>query len=141
MQHGVRAEPLRQEVNPRTVGDAIAGCGEIDGRADLERLPRRVEHDGGGAELAGGMDRHDELRPVRRHDRDAVTPSYPPRREVLGQRVGGPVQFPVGPAVVAGQDGDVVGELLGGRLEPVMHEARCHGETFFSEIEIQRQHQ
>ena len=63
------------------------------------------------------------------------SPRPTPRRgQVLGQRVGGPVQLPVGPAVVAGQDGRVIGELLGRRLEPVMHEARCHGETFFSEL-------
>ena len=58
----------------------------------------------------------------------------PCARQVLRQGVGGPVQLSVRPAIVSGQDGDVIGVLLGGRFEPLMHEARCHGETFFSEL-------
>ena len=53
---------------------------------------------------------------------------------MVRQRVGRPLHLGEGPAIVAGQQGRVVGEALGRRCEPVMHEARRHGETFFSDL-------
>ncbi len=80
------------------------------------------------------MDSDDELRPVRRHHRHTVALPDAATREILRQRVGRAVEFPVGPAIVAGQDRHMIGKFLGDRFEPVMHEARCHWETFFSEL-------
>ena len=81
------------------------------------------------------MDRHDELGPVRRHDRHAVAPADALGGEMARQRVGGPVELAVGPAVVAGQDGRVIGE----RAAAADSSPRCMrlvaiGETFFSEL-------
>jgi hypothetical protein len=80
------------------------------------------------------MDRRHELGAVRRHHRHAVAAPYAAAAEVLRQRVGGAVQLAVRPAVVARQQRRMIGKPRRRRLEPAMHEARCHGETFFSEL-------
>ena len=134
VQDAVGAEVRGQQPDTGTVGDAVAGPGQAERRADLEGLPGRIEHDGRRSDLAGGVDRHHELGAVRRHHRHPVTAPDAAVDEVQRQRVGRAVELAVGPAVVARQHGGVVGEPFRRRLEPAMHEARCHGETFFSEL-------
>ena len=105
---------------------ACTGRGQLDGVAHLDRLPRRAEEHGRGAELADGVDRDDELHAVRHHHRHPVARPDAPGREVLGERVAEAVEIPEGPAVVAGPNGVAIPEPLSGPLEPVVHQGRGH---------------
>ena len=101
---------------------------------DLEGLPGGIEQDGGRTELAHGMDGDDELRTIGRHDDDAVAPSDTLAGEVLREGVPGPVEVPECPGVLPRQHCRTLREAGSRRLEPAMHEARSHGETFFSDL-------
>ena len=71
----------------RPVGDGVDGPGQLEGVADLERLPRRAEQHRRRAELADAVDRDHELGAVRRHDRHPVAGPDAPGGQVAGQGV------------------------------------------------------
>ena len=108
----------------RAVGDGVAGRGQTEGVVDLDRLPRRAQQHGGRADLAGGMDRGDELDPVRRHHGHPFAGSDTLRDEVSGERVGEAVEVTEGPALVPHPDGVPRAEPVRGPLEAAVHQGR-----------------
>ena len=114
-----------------------AGAVRPSGVVDLDRLPRRAEQHGGGAELADGVDHGDELDPVRRHHRHPVAGADAAAGEVPGEGVGEAVEVAEGPALVA-RPGRRPGRRSGPRpaRAPRCIRARRTSETLFSADEI-----
>ena len=139
VEHGGGTQLVDQQGHGGTVGHGAARSGQAERRLHLAGLPGRVQKHRGGAQPAGGLHDHHELGPVRRHHGHAVPRSDAQGDEMPRHGVGCPIQFGKGPAIVARQDGDLIGKAERGRLEPAMHEARGHGNNLLR-IEIRRQH-
>ena len=89
---------------------------------DLDLLPGRAEEHGRRADLADAVDRHHELRPVRRHHGHPVAGADPPGDEVAPEGGAGVVQLAEGPPLVARQHGVAVAEPLRGPVQRVVHQ-------------------
>ena len=83
----VGAQPLGEQRGAGTVGDGVRpGAVSSTAWSTSTRLPRRAEQHGGRAELADGVDRDDELDPVRHHHRHPVAGPDAARRRGGGRR-------------------------------------------------------
>ena len=89
----VGPEPLDEQCDRGAVGDGVRRVREGQRVVDLRRLPRGAEEHRGGAELADGVDRDDELDSVRRHHRHPLAGPDTPGGQVAGERAAQTVEI------------------------------------------------
>ena len=88
---------LGEQGDAVAVGHGVDRCGQVEGVADLGRLPGRAQEDRGRPELADGLDGDDELHPVGHHHGDPIPGRHPLAGQVAGEGVAQVVELAEGP--------------------------------------------
>ena len=100
---------------------------ELQRVPDLACLPRRAEEHRCCADLADGIDGHDEFRSVREHQRHTIAGVDALRDEIFGQGTTAVIEPAERPCLVSRPDGIAIAELVCRPLEIMMEQGGRHG--------------